>query len=93
MEQNNQSLVSWNIAIKVWWWIAWRSILTSFVGGLIIGFVIGFVFSLVGINNTVSQNIATLLGSIFGITANIFFVKKVIGKKFKNFTLTLIENK
>lgn len=92
MEQTNQTMeATWGIALKIWWWITWRSLLVGFIGGFVIGFIVGFILGLAGINSATIQIIAGLLGGIFGVGVTVFFFKKVIGKKFKNFTLVLLK--
>lgn len=94
MEQTNQTMeATWGIALKIWWWIMWRSLLAALIGGFVIGFITGIVLGLVGVDiaNINIKIISGLLGGIFGIGVNVFFFKKIIGKKFKNFTLVLLK--
>ena len=97
MEQTNQAMeATWGIALKIWWWLIWRSLLTALVGGSIIGFIIGFILGIISvitkINFIDTMRLPILaIGFIFGMIVNIFFIKRVIGKKFKNFSLMLIK--
>lgn len=92
MEQTSQTIeVTWGIALKIWWWIIWRSLLSSVVGGFIIGIIIGIIGVIIGMDSATIQLPAMLLGAAFGVTVNVFFTKKIIGKKFKNFTLVLLK--
>jgi len=92
MEQSNQTTeATWSIALKIWWWIMWRSFLSALAGGFIIGFIVGFVLAIAGIDSATIQIISALLGGIMGIIINVFFTKKIIGKKFKDFTLVLVK--
>ena len=94
MEQTDQTQyvkATWGIALKIWWWIIWRSLLTAMAGGFIIGFVAGFVMAIAGINSDTIQTVAAVLGAIVGVVVNVFFIKKVIGKKFKDVTLVLLK--
>ena len=89
MEETNKTMAAtWDIAIKIWWWIMWRSILAGVVGGAILGIVLGFIMTLAGINNDTAL---ILFGGLLGTIINIFFTKRIIGKKFKNFSLVLIK--
>lgn len=93
MEQVNQNIeVTWRIALKMWWWIIWRSLLVAIIGSIILGFFVGITLGLIGINSVTIQIIGGLLGGIFGIGVNVFFFKKIIGRKFENFTIVLVKN-
>ena len=92
MEQSNQTIeATWGIAAKIWWWIIWRSLLSALVGGFILGLIIGIIGTMIGLNNAAIQLPAMLLGGVFGVLVNIFFTKKIIGKKFKGFSLVLLK--
>jgi len=90
MELTNQGVeLTWGIAIRIWWWITWRALLSAIFGGLILGFIIGIIGAVIGIDGAKIQLFAMLLGGVFGIAVKIFFIKKIIGKKFKDFSLVL----
>jgi len=92
MEQESQTMeVTWGVAVKIWWWIMWHSLVSALAGGFILGFILGIIGAVIGMNSATIQLPATLLGGIFGVTVNIFFTKKVIGKKFKDFSLVLLK--
>ncbi|MCK4252367.1 hypothetical protein KAX97_13040 [candidate division WOR-3 bacterium] len=92
MEQLNQTIeATWGIAVKIWWWIAWRSFLVAMIGGFLLGFIIGVVLGIAGVDLVNIQIISGLLGGVFGFMVTVFFFKKIIGKKFKNFTIVLLK--
>lgn len=97
MEQTNQTMeATWGITLKIWWWITWRSILSAFAGGFVIGCIVGFILAIAGIDSATIQTVSALsalFGGILGIIINVFFTKKIIGKKFKDFTLVLLKTK
>lgn len=95
MEQPNQIPLqtvkaTWGIAFKVWWWFTWRAVLVSFFSGFILGFVMGFIGALAGINSNEIVPVAAISGGALGIAINVFFIKKVLGKKFKSFKIVLL---
>ncbi len=92
MEQTNQTIeATWGIALKIWWWIIWRSLLVAIISGFVLGFIAGLILRLAGMNPALIQIIVLPLGIILGIGVNVFFFKKIIGKKFKDFTLVLLK--
>jgi hypothetical protein len=81
---------SWSTAAKIWWRIFRRSILSSFILWFLIGFLIGIAVTLLDIE----QDITLLSSIVWGICwmlINIFFVKKVINKKFDWYVLQLVK--
>jgi pheromone shutdown protein TraB len=92
MEQTNQTIeATWGIATKIWWWIIWRSVLSAMGGGFVLGFIIGIIDEMAGLDSATIQLPAMLFGGIFGAIVNIFFTKKIIGKKFKDYSLVLLK--
>ena len=97
LTQPNQNQVSqaleptWGIALKIWWWITWRSLLSSLVGGFLVGLVFGFFVALVKMDTATTQLFSMPIGGLVGITINVYFIKKVIGKKFRGFRLMLVK--
>lgn len=93
MEQTDQNIEpTWGMALKIWWWIGWRSLLTAILGAIILGFIVGIVLGLAGMNSAAIQIIGGLLGGVLGIGVNVYFTKKIIGKKFKNFSVVLLRD-
>jgi len=95
MEQANQNQpnqASWGIAFRIWWWITWRALLAAIAGGFIAGFIIGLAAALTGLGADAATIISALAGFPIGIVLNVLFVRKIIGKKFKDFTLVLLKS-
>jgi ABC-type uncharacterized transport system permease subunit len=88
MEQTNQTIkATWGVALKISWWIWWRSFLSLFVFGFILGLFLG----IARIDKDTIEIISTIFGGIMGFVISIFFIKKIIGKKFKDFSLVLVK--
>jgi len=69
----------------------WRATLSAVLGGLILGLIVGVVLGIVGADAAAIQMVAFFSGAILGICVNVFFFKKIIGNKFKDFTLVLVK--
>jgi len=82
--ENQINQATWGIALKIWWWIMWRSLLC----GLILGILLGILQAVIEL----SFLLFVLLSFVFGTAVNVFFTKKIIGKKFKEFSLVLIKS-
>jgi len=92
MEQTNQTMeVTWGIALQIWWWITWRFLLVSLVSDFVLGFTVGFILVLIGLDFFMIQMILFPFSIMLGIGINVFFFKKIIGKKFKDFTFVLLK--
>lgn len=83
--------VSWAIAIRLWWWWAWRSVLLSFAAGFVAGFVMGFVMGLLGISNQVISIAAAAAGGVLGFIISIALFRAMLGKEFKDFRVVIEE--
>lgn len=92
MEQQNQLKATWTDTIKVWWWLTWRSVLCAFAGGFIIGFLIYFILKAFNAGESLIQNITGVISGIFGLLVNLFFLRKVLNKKFRSFSVSLTKN-
>lgn len=69
----------------------WRALLAVLIGSVVFGFFFGFSLRLAGVSEPVIEFLVEQSGMILGVSANIFFVKKVIGKRFKDVRLVLIK--
>ena len=87
----NELEVTWGKATKIWWSMAWRGVLVGLLGGFIAGLFIGFIGAALGISEQTISALATLSGLVVGIPIGIWVVKYVLGKKFGDFRIVLVE--
>ena len=59
------------------------------LGGFIIGFILGIVLTLLGFDVEPILPLFRIIGMIFGLMCNLYFVKGVINKKFNGYVLKL----
>lgn len=83
--------VTWGIALRIWAWLVLRIALAGIVGGLVIGFVIGLIGVMVGMNINALTILVYGISIPFGIFIFCFFFRKLVGHKFKDFTLVLVK--
>lgn len=81
--------VSWARATKIWWSLAWRSVLFGSIAGFIAGFVVGSLSSMMGDGRLTNIYIQSA-GLLVGIPVGILVVKIVLSKEFKDYRIVLI---
>ncbi|WP_286695522.1 hypothetical protein [Spongiibacter sp. UBA1325] len=83
--------VTWSRTFKVWWSYIWRCILFSMILGFILGFLGGVVVALIG-----RQELGAMVGGILGylgsIPVSIIMLKKILVKKYSDFSVALVAN-
>ena len=89
---------SWNVGCRFFWFVFWRVYLTYilvFVSICAVVIYLSFFFSsLSGLYLFIFLSIALAITLLFApIYLQLIFIKKIIGKKFKNFTLVLKDTK
>ena len=77
---------TWGIALKIWWWVFWRGILVVIPVSLLIS----IVPLLLSVSLKKAEIISLFINVIIGLIIYLYFLKKVLNKKFKDFTLALI---
>ncbi|MBU1078529.1 MAG: hypothetical protein KKH98_14620 [Spirochaetes bacterium] len=82
-----------DIILGIWWWFTWRGILAAIVGSILLGLLIAPVMKFLGADQTRVKNLFQLLSSVLVVVTQIYFLKRVIGRKFQGYTLTLIKDK
>lgn len=87
----NKLEVTWTHTMTIWWSYAWRCLLFSMIVGAILGLIGGIIVGLAGRPDLGGQ-VGSVLGSIGSFPVSIFFLKKILNKKYKNFTIALVPN-
>ena len=81
--------VTWGATLRVWWSYAWRVMLFSGILGFVLGFIGGFVVSVMG-KPELGSRVGGILGYIGSIPVSIWVLKKILNKKYKDFSVALI---
>jgi len=79
--------VSMDDAFRIWWFMAWRTALTSI--GVFIIFTVIFIF--IGITET-TKPLVNSLSCIISILISVFYVKLAINRNYKDFRLSALIN-
>ena len=91
-----QVQATWNMALKVWWSFAWRSILISFLVALGLGIIGGIIKVIIergfGVNATFVTTLMVLISFVIGLVVQIWVMKKVLNMKFSEFSVVTIES-
>lgn len=86
-ETKQEKIFSMENAFQVWWFIFWRTLLTTFIIFFILNVVSKFIGNdLEGLINTIAL--------IFFILVQVFYTKKAVNRNYKGFRLSsnLLEN-
>lgn len=81
--------VTWGATLRVWWSYVWRTMLFSGILGCILGFIGGFVVGAMG-KPELGGTVGGILGYIGSIPVSIWVLKKILNKKYKEFSVALI---
>ena len=82
--------VTWGATLKVWWSFVWRCTVFSVILGLIVGFIVGFVLGIIG-KPELGGTVAVIFGFLAYIFVSIWVLKRILGKKYKDFSIALIK--
>ncbi len=86
----NEIDVTWGRATKVWWSLAWRSLLLPGVAGFVVGFIIGIVGAIVGASPETVSAISFFAGVGVGVPMVIWIVKLILSKNYSDFRVALV---
>lgn len=81
---------SWGITIKIWWAWTWRSLIVGTTFSILFGICFVLILRPLGV---VQQNISaltTIMGFVLGLLFGLYYLKKILGKQFKNFRIAII---
>ena len=82
--------VTWGNTLKVWWSYIWRCTVFSLISAAILAFLGGFVVGTMG-KAELGGIVGSILGFIAYILVSIWVLKKILGKKYKEFSVALIK--
>jgi membrane glycosyltransferase len=69
----------------------WRCALFTSLLGFVLGFIVGFVVTIIG-RGDLSGTVGSVLGFLVSIPISIIVLKKILNKKFKDFSIVLVPN-
>lgn len=81
--------VTWGATLRVWWSYVWRVMLFGGILGFILGFIGGVVVGVIG-KPELGSRVGAVLGYIGSIPVSIWVLKKILNKKYKEFSVALI---
>ena len=83
--------VTYGNASRVWWSFFWRAMLFGTIFGFVLGFIGAFTIGPFVEPETGQKIIAPILGFLGAVPVSIWVFKKILSKKFKNFSVALIK--
>ena len=81
--------VTWGTALRVWWSYAWRCVVFSAILGFVLGGIGGFVVGIMG-KPELGGSVGGTIGYIGSIPVSIWVMKKILDKKYKEFSVALV---
>lgn len=82
---------TWLIALKVWLAFTRRVLIALLFGAAVIGFVIKFVPEYFHLKKSVVILCSSVAGFLYFVFITIFFIKSMLNKRFKGFSVVLIK--
>ncbi len=87
----NKLEVTWGDALLIWWSYIWRCVVFSMILGFILGAIGGFIVGILG-RSDLSASVGGILGYLGSLPISIYMLRKILNKRFKNFSIALIPN-
>jgi hypothetical protein len=83
--------ITYKNVLHIWWSFFWRASLFSFVAGGVLGGIFGFIAGSLGVNLELIGQVARILGYLISIPVSIFVFKRVLEKKYRDFSVAFIK--
>ena len=75
---------------RIWWLLAWRSVVGSFAIGFALGFVFGVLAYFMGLPRETVTLVSGLLGALTGLAWSFVVVGMALRKKYSDFRIVLV---
>lgn len=82
--------VTWPIALRVWWSYTWRLVLITFVVVFLGSISFGFISVILPFSKEVLSVVANILGFLLTVIPQIYVIKKLLTKKYKKFSISVV---
>jgi hypothetical protein len=82
---------TWRIALRVWWSITWRVLISMAFGAAAGGFFIKFGPKYFHLKQNAAILYASIAGGIYFVFITILFIKGILNKRFKGFSIVIIK--
>lgn len=93
MSAQGEVAPTWGIALRIWWAITWRGFLFSMIPVFLLTIPVSIVFLILervaGLSQAVTNGISQLTGMLIGFSVQIYVIKKILNKNFKDFSLII----
>jgi hypothetical protein len=84
---------TWGMAIRVWWAFTWRVIISLAFGAALAGFFIMFGPQYFHIKQSAAILYSSIAGGIYLTLITILFIKSILNKRFKGFSVVIIKTR
>lgn len=84
--------VTWSMAFRVWWSFFWRAMLFGMLAAFGVGAIIGVLGAITGADRMAVATLSGFLSLIIGFVFTFWAMKKVLYKRFSEFSVVCIAN-
>jgi len=82
--------ITWKIAARVWWSLAWRSMLFIMPTAFIFGGIIGFFMAMFKIPIEPNTLYLQIIGGLIAVLMGIWIIKTLLSKSYTNFKIVVL---
>jgi len=82
---------TWGMALRVWWSITWRLLISSAFGAAAAGFFIKLGPQYFHMKQHAAVLIASAAGGIYFVFMTLLFIKGILNKRFKGFSIVILK--
>jgi hypothetical protein len=82
---------TWGMALKVWWSFTWRVLISLAFGAAAAGFFIKFGPKYFHLKQSEAVLMASIAGGIYLFLITLAFIKGILNKRFKGFSVVIIK--
>ncbi len=82
---------TWGRAFAVWWTFTWRMVLSLLFGALLIFLAIKFAPAYLHIKRALVIKISYVFGVLYLFFISVFFIKGLLNRRFKGFSIVVIK--
>ena len=89
MDRTQNADITWGMAARVWWSLTWRTLVFIFPVVFVFSFILGVVMAMAGIPREPYALAVQLAGASIGLIVNIWIIKRLLSKRYSNFSITV----
>ncbi len=89
MDRTQNTDITWGIAERVWWSLTCGTMMFFFQVVFVFSFILGVVMAMADIPREPYALAVQLAGASIGLIVNIWIIKRLLSKRYSNFSITV----